>query len=123
MMALPLVLQNLRGGSVGEEETTVMGGDKSASFGAPISLFVANVRQDISMDTIKEFLAKKELMIVGIEKISHNEARNASFRVDIKTEDKEKALSGDIWPCGVRVREFRHFRQWGDKNDKGGQFQ
>ena len=118
----PKPKRGFRGGR--RNNDTVIGGDKSASFGAPISLFVANVRQDISVDTIKEFLVKKELMIVGIEKISHDEARNASFRVDIKTEDKEKALSGDIWPVGVRVREFRHFRQRGEKDkDRGGQFQ
>ena len=101
----------------------IVGGDKTANqFSAPVSLFVANVRQDIECGAIQEYLAGKGLNIVGMEKVSHKEARNASFRVDVRVEDKEKALNGETWPTGVRVREYRHFRQRKEQSDQAGQF-
>ena len=99
------------------------GGDKSASFGAHEDLFVANVRQDIEGATIKDFLARKGLEIVEIEKVSHQEARNASFKVQIKAEDKDKALNGDFWPYGVRFRIYRHYRKKEGQENRQRQFQ
>ena len=101
----------------------ITGGDKSTNFGAPEHLFVANVRQGIEGNTIVDYLKRKGLEAISIEKISHKEARNASFKLEIKAEDKDKVLTGDIWPYGVRVRVYRHQRfKKDDQDDRRNQF-
>ena len=107
----------------GRNRNVIIGGDLSSRFGAHAVLFVSNVRQDISEETIREYLARKGLDINKIEKVSHKEARNASFKVEINAEDKEKALAGELWPYAVKVREYRHYRTRRDQEDQRGQFQ
>ena len=107
----------------GRNRNVITGGDKSASFGANEVLFVSNVRYDIVEDTIRDYLTKNGLVIKKIEKVSHKDARNASFKVEINAEDKERALSGDLWPYAVKVREYRHYRTRKDQDDQRGQFQ
>ena len=104
----------------GSRRTYVTGGDKETNFAAPIDIFVANVNRGVEGDTIKEHLrTKKGLEILNIERISHKEARNWSYRVSVNFLDQEKALSSEIWPQGVRVRIFRHNRYKPDKNGEG----
>ena len=107
----------------GRNKNVVTGGDMSTSFGANEVLFVSNVRYDIAADTIKDFLSKKGLEIKKIEKVSHKDARNASFKIEINAEDKERALAGELWPYAVKVREYRHYRTRRDQDDQRGQFQ
>ena len=113
-----------RNGARDNRRSVVTGDDKSANFGANEVLFVANVRKDIDETTISDYLKRRKLEIVSIEKVSHKEARNGSFKVEIKLEDKERALSAEIWPYGVKVRMYRHYRYKGDNKDsnRGGQF-
>ena len=109
----------------GRNRNVITGGDMTANFGASEVLFVSNVRQDIEEDTIKDYLSRRGLLIKKIEKVSHKDARNASFKVEINPEDKEKALAGELWPYAVKVREYRHYRTRNDKGqeDRRGQFQ
>ena len=75
-------------------------------------------------EKIKEHMKGKGLDILTIEKVSHEEARNFSFKVSVGFEDKDKALSAEIWPVGVRVRTYRHYRTRDQANTerRGGQF-
>jgi hypothetical protein len=61
----------------------------------------------------------KELDIIECVKVSHQDARTKSFRIKVKSEDYDKAMSGETWPYRVRVRPYKHFRQ---KREDGGQF-
>ena len=61
----------------------------------------------------------KELTLIECVKVSHDEARTRSFRVKIRAEDYDKAMSGETWPYRVRVRPYKHFRQ---RREDGGQF-
>ena len=63
-------------------------------------------------------MLSKGLTIVSIEKISHEEARNWSFKIGVGYEDRELALSGEIWPFGVRVRQFRNYRTRDENQDR-----
>ena len=52
--------------------------------------------------------------------VSHVEARTRSFRIKVKAEDYEKAMSGETWPYRVHVRPYKHFKQRHEQ--AGGQF-
>ena len=62
----------------------------------------------------------KGLDLIECVKVSHQEARTKSFRVKIKADDYDKAMSGETWPYRVRVRPYKHFRQ--KREESGGQF-
>ena len=59
--------------------------------------------------------SKHNLIIEKIEKMSHQDARAQSFKVTIKPKDKERALSSESWPHGVRVQLFRQKRSFGGR--------
>ena len=99
------------------------GGDKSLNIAAPVWIFVSNVNQGIKEETIMTHMKTKGLNITEMTKISHNDARNLSFKAAVQLEEKEKALSGDIWPYGVKVREYRQYRRREDRGKSNNQFQ
>ena len=97
--------------------TAVEGTDNSGKFAAPVDIFVANVCKDTTEDMIKDFLKEKELVPISIQKISHKDARNDSFKVSVNRADQERAILPSNWPLGVRVRIYRHFR-WRPEAEK-----
>ena len=97
-----------------------VGSGQDSEFAAPVDLFVHNVSKEASGEAIKKhMLENKNLNILEIQKVSHEDARTQSFRVKIKAADYENALKPETWPYRVRVRVYRHFRQ---KREEGGQF-
>ena len=100
------------------------GGDKGAGFASPEFIFVSNVINGTEATSIQDHMKMNGLNILTIEKVSHQEARNFSFKISVSFEDREKALSSDIWPVGVRVRQYRHYRTRDQVNreQRGGQF-
>ena len=98
----------------------VTGASNDKGFAAPVDLFVFNVNTDVTEEAIKNHMKDaKELDIIEIVKVSHEDARTKSFRVKIKAEDYDKAMSGETWPYRVRVRPYKHFKQ---RREDGGQF-
>ena len=100
------------GGRRGSRREFITGGDRGTNFAAPVHIFVANVNKGTDPSAIKDHMkTNKDLEIIDMEKISHENARNDSYRISVKQDDQEKALSADTWPYRVRVRVFRHFRK------------
>ena len=54
---------------------------------------------------------KKKLNLTEVTLMSHENARNKSFKVKIDAGDYERAMSADMWPSGVQVRVFFHRRR------------
>ena len=99
----------------------ITGASVDKGFAAPVDLFVFNVNNDVSEDVMKtQMKNSKDLELVECVKVSHDDARTKRFRVKVKAEDYDKAMSGETWPYRVRVRPFRHFKQKQDR--AGGQF-
>ena len=63
--------------------------------------------------------AEKDMDIIECQKVSHKEARTASFRIKIKGADYDKAMSADSWPYRVRVRVYKHFRNRDSRDGAG----
>ena len=98
----------------------VTGASNDKGFAAPVDLFVFNVNNDVTEEAIKSHMKDaKELEVIECVKVSHEEARTKSFRVKIKAEDYDKAMSSETWPYRVRVRPYKHFKQ---RREDGGQF-
>ena len=99
----------------------ITGASDEKNFAAPVDLYVFNVNNDVTEEGIKSHMKDaKGLEIIECVKVSHDEARTKSFRVKVKSEDYEKAMSGETWPYRVRVRPYRHFKQ--KQEQAGGQF-
>jgi hypothetical protein len=98
----------------------ITGASNEKGFAAPIDLFVFNVNKDVTEEAIKNHMKDaKELDIIECVTVSHQDARTKSFRVKVKAEDYDKAMSGETRPYRVRVRPYKHFRQ---RREEGGQF-
>ena len=75
-------------------QKNISGEDNGDSFAAPIDLFVSNVNKDIETKTIVDHMKSvKKLEIIECTKISHEEARNASYRIKINAKDHDLAMS------------------------------
>ena len=74
-------------------------------------IFVWGVHPSTTIDDIVNDLADSGINIAptDIEKKSKAEAHLCSYRISVAVKDLEKALSPDIWPLRVRVREYVHY--------------
>ena len=89
----------------------VTGQSREAAFAAPVDLFVFNVNKEVTKDGIVSFMrSSKDLEILECAKVSHTDARTQSFRIKVKSDDYDKAMSGDTWPYRVRVRVYHYFK-------------
>ena len=78
------------------------------------------MNKEVTEEAIKTFMFdSKGLQLLECQKVSHQEARTSSFRIQVKAQDYDKAMQGETWPYRVRVRPYRHFRQ---RQEVGGQF-
>ena len=97
------------------------------NFGANAEIFISNINKEkyIEEKTITDHMkAVKDLEILEIKQMSHEDARCKSFLVSVKGTDRQKALTAELWPYGVRVREYRHFRSREEnENRRSQQFQ
>ena len=75
------------------------------------------MKNEIKPETIVNHMKSKHgLEIEKIEKMSHPDARAQSFKVTVKSRDKDLATSREIWPHCVKVRLFRHKRHNGGRD-------
>ena len=82
-------------------------GPQDTAFSAPVELFVFNVNKNVDEETMKGYMKDNQgLELLECEKVSHNDARNKSFRVKVNPQDFEKAMKEDTWPYLVRVRQY-----------------
>ena len=103
----------------------VSGEGSDRQFAAPVDLFVYNVNKDVTKEAIVDHMKNtKGLDLLECDKVSHDEARNQSFKVKVKSADYDKAMSAETWPYRVRVRVYRHFRQRRqEESSQSGQFE
>ena len=98
----------------------ITGVSNDKSFAAPVDLFLFNVNKEVTEEAMKSHMKNdKQLELIECLKISHDEARTKSFRVKVKAEDYEKAMSVETWSYRVRVRPYRHFKP---RCEQAGQF-
>ena len=79
----------------------------------PAAIFVWGVHPETTIDDIINDLAESDLKVEAkdIVKKSKDEAYLVSYKINIPGDDLAKALNPDIWPIGVRVREFIHYKR------------
>ena len=108
-------------GRRGSRREFIHGGDKDstlANFAAPTDIFVAGINKGTEINAIKDHMkTNKGLEILDMQKISHDEARQDSYRISVRKEDEEKSLLPETWPHGIRVRIFKHYRKRGENQE------
>ena len=57
-------------------------------------------------DMLKQFIASKDVTVTDLECVSHENAFNKSYKVNIYYDDFEKVMSPDFWPNGVGCRQY-----------------
>ena len=101
----------------------VLGSGERTNFAAPVDLFVYGVNKEASGDQIVSYMKEsKGLEIMECARVSHDEARAQSFRIQVRCADYELALKSDTWPYRVGVRVYRHFKQHKEAEGTTGQF-
>ena len=88
----------------------------------PAAIFVWGVHPETTIDDIVNDLAESDLKVDArdIVKKSKDEAYLVSYKINIPGDDLAKALNPDIWPIGVRVREFIHYKRKPGRAQQGG---
>jgi len=79
-------------------------------------IFVFRVHQDISDESLGDFLRDENVNVVGIERVSKDIAWTKSYRVTIETMDLTTVLRPEFWPDGIGCRRFfrKHVTQQQD---------
>ena len=89
-------------------------GTENLELTADVSFVASSVSRDATPEQLGNFLVSKGLQVTEVELLTNfkrDEARSFTYRVAIKPEDFDKALSPDVWPHRVSVRLFRNKRR------------
>ena len=80
---------------------------------ADVALVASGVSKDATAEQLKEFIGRKGIHVVEIEKLTKDDAetRTNTFKVLIKTADYEKAMDPEVWPYRVGIRHFKPQRR------------
>lgn len=77
--------------------------------GAPIpnrEYFIYNVAKQESIERVTSTLIEMGIVVLNIEKVSHADARSASFKLTTSAESSDTVMDPDIWAPGIKVRRF-----------------
>ena len=79
----------------------------------PAAIFVWGVHPETTIDDIVNDLAESDIKVdvKDVEKKSKDEAYLVSYKINIHSDDLEKALNPEIWPIRVKVREYIHYKR------------
>ena len=78
----------------------------AAEFTPLPKLFLSNVKNGVSIATIKEWLKKKNINFVGLYRKSKEHYVHQSFVITVTNETYNKVFDEALWPPGVTVREY-----------------
>jgi hypothetical protein len=68
-------------------------------------LFVYRVYKDTSAEDMKDFLGQS-VEVLNCQKISHEDAINASFKITVTATDAKTMFKKDFWPTGIYCRSY-----------------
>ena len=57
-----------------------------------------------SNQRVKEYIENRNVKVLNIEKVSHNEAKYSSYKVTISVADKNNVFDQLFWPTGVKCQ-------------------
>ena len=92
----------------------------------PADIFIWGVHPSTTPEDIVEDLAYSDIKIQvsDIEKKTRQDGERPSgldsYKISIKAEDLTKALSADVWPLRIRVREWVHYSNRRSSREGGG---
>lgn len=69
-------------------------------------IFVFRVHNDITDDSLKEFLTGEHLTVIDMECVSQDSSWTKSYRIVIESNDLSAILDPDFWPEGIGCRRF-----------------
>ena len=95
---------------------------------ADVALVASGVSKDATAEQLKEFVERKGIKVVEVEKLTKDEAetRTNTFKIVVKTADYEKAMDPEVWPYRVGVRHFkppkrsRQGMTWNEQSQQNG---
>lgn len=69
-------------------------------------IFVYRVKKGTNEDDLQQFLVDAAISVTSISKVSHTDAANDSFKVQIKAKDVKTVMNASFWPSGIGCRRF-----------------
>ena len=70
--------------------------------------FIANVDNEVLTSDFERYVKSKGFTVEELQCVSHNDAKNKSFRLRVSANEFAKLFEGELWPNGVIVRKFRN---------------
>ena len=78
----------------------------AAEFTPLLKLFLSNVKNGVSIATIKEWLKKKNINFVGLYRKSKEHYVLQSFVITVTNETYNEVFDETLWPLGITVRAY-----------------
>lgn len=70
-------------------------------------LFIYRVENDVSVDSLEDWLKRNDITYRTISCISNDQAKFKSFKLTVSVTQFKQLFVANLWPNGVRVRPFR----------------
>ena len=70
-------------------------------------LFIQRVSKNTTTEDVKQYVTNKSFTVREICMMSHQDAKYNSFKITVPVSEFTKLFDPDLWPSGVRIRQFR----------------
>lgn len=70
-------------------------------------IFVSRVSKEVKPDDLKSYVESKGFTVLNVKCVSHNEAKNSSFKLTVPFTECDKLFDSGVWPEGISIRIFR----------------
>ena len=80
--------------------------------------FVYRVHKDDGEKQLHEYLTGKNIEVVNLEKISHEDAKFNSFHLSISIDYAATVLDSNFWPSGINIRKWTTRKETDETTDE-----
>lgn len=80
--------------------------------------FVYRVHKDDGVKQLHEYLTGKNIEVVNLQKISHEDTKFNSFHLSISIDHTANVLDSNVWPSGINIRKWTTRKETDETTDE-----
>jgi hypothetical protein len=68
---------------------------------------LSRLAKDVTVDGIKEYMSDFGVNLISVESLTVRRGQPATMHIEVPLADKDRVMSSDFWPSGVRIAGWR----------------
>lgn len=68
---------------------------------------ISRLAVDVTVDGVKEYMSDYGINPISVESLTTKRGQPAAMHIEVPLADKDRVMSSDFWPSGVRIAGWR----------------